>query len=98
MPDISIYKPSIKDIVMFEVDGECTECNPCDHECSMRLANGNTIKVQLSSPSILYMLSTLPESKVKNTWEIDHFDDFTMAEVMSDVEGCLSTLKEYIRL
>ena len=99
MPDISVYKPTIKDIVMFTVDEDCTECIPCYHECLMRLANGTTLKVELSNPSILYMLNTLPESKVEmNSWEIDHFDDFTIAEVESDVEGCLTALKEYIRL
>ena len=87
----------LKDIVMFEVDEECSEDDRCYHQCLMRLANGTTLKVELISHSILYMLNILPESKVKNSWEIDHFDDFTIAEVESDVEGCLTTLESYIR-
>lgn len=98
MRDISVNKPTINDIVMFTVDEECTESIPCYHECLMRLANGTTLKVELSNPSILYMLNTLPESKVKSSEKIDHFDDFTIAEVESNVEGCLTDLKEYIHL
>ena len=98
MPVVSDNKPTINDIVKFKVDKDCTEGIPCYHKCSMRLANGTTLKVELSNPSILYMLNTLPESKVKSSWEIDHFDDFTIAEVKSDVEGCLTALKEYIHL
>ena len=98
MPVVSDNKPTINDIVEFKVDKDCTEGIPCYHKCSMRLANGTTLKVELSNPSILYMLNTLPESKVKSSWEIDHFDDFTIAEVESNVEGCLTDLEEYIHL
>lgn len=98
MPVVSDNKPTINDIVKFKVDKDCTEGIPCYHKCSMRLANGTTLKVELSNPSILYMLNTLPESKVKSSWEIDHFDDFTIAEVESNVEGCLTDLEEYIHL
>lgn len=98
MPVVNDNKPTINDIVKFKVDDGCSEIIPCYHECSMRLANGTTLKVELSNPSILYMLNTLPESKVKSSLKIDHFDDFTIAEVESNVEGCLTALKEYIRL